>query len=448
MNCHTFRKYSLSLLDPPLDPSREAELRAHLGQCPACAREFEELQATLASLHPSCKVHASTQFKERVMSRISEMEMNANQSIRMGQSRWLRKFMMAGASLAACLMLLVGYNWFAARNGKMPTNGLAVLAQAAEVMRGLKTVHFQALVRTDRGGITGIKLDAGFMPLDIWVRYKNPYQWRIETKDTKIIMDGKAYYQIPARSGSVAIKTNNVVHGFGFFGPVFDDGSILFLEHNLAQQNKSDLKLTYQTQADGAQMVVLTIEAKAEGDFSKSDYLRNNSIIESDHIRVYSFDAWSHRLLRMQVFVKTAKGKVQVLETTRIEYDAPLDPSLFTVTEPQDTRWENSSDERAVIVDTASISPKRAAQIFFQALADENWDVVRQFCGVFADTPNFRKHLGGLKIIRIGEAFRSGQYYGWFIPYEIRFKNGGIKKFNLAMRNDNPKKQWEWDGGL
>jgi len=33
-------------------------------------------------------------------------------------------------------------------------------------------------------------------------------------------------------------------------------------------------------------------------------------------------------------------------------------------------------------------------------------------------------------------------------PYEIKFKSGKSKKFNLAVRNDNPAKRWMVDGGF
>jgi len=56
--------------------------------------------------------------------------------------------------------------------------------------------------------------------------------------------------------------------------------------------------------------------------------------------------------------------------------------------------------------------------------------------------------FGGLEIISIGEPFKSGKYPGWFVPYEIEFKSGGVKKFNLAVRNDNAAKRWQVDGGF
>ncbi len=59
-----------------------------------------------------------------------------------------------------------------------------------------------------------------------------------------------------------------------------------------------------------------------------------------------------------------------------------------------------------------------------------------------------KNYLGGIEIISIGEPFKSGNYGGWFIPYEIKLKSGYIKKHNLAIRNDNRAKRWQVDGGI
>jgi len=37
---------------------------------------------------------------------------------------------------------------------------------------------------------------------------------------------------------------------------------------------------------------------------------------------------------------------------------------------------------------------------------------------------------------------------GVFVPYEIRLKDGTVKKWNLAIRCDNPEHRWYYDGGM
>ena len=62
-----------------------------------------------------------------------------------------------------------------------------------------------------------------------------------------------------------------------------------------------------------------------------------------------------------------------------------------------------------------------------------------------------RSYLGGLQIVSLGTPFQSKGYAGgngWFIPYEIKLKDGTVKKYNLAVRNDNPAKRYVVNGGL
>ena len=53
-----------------------------------------------------------------------------------------------------------------------------------------------------------------------------------------------------------------------------------------------------------------------------------------------------------------------------------------------------------------------------------------------------------MEIIRIGEPFQSKASPHWFIPYEIKFGDGVVRKHNLAMRKDNPANRYVCDGGL
>jgi hypothetical protein len=85
-------------------------------------------------------------------------------------------------------------------------------------------------------------------------------------------------------------------------------------------------------------------------------------------------------------------------------------------------------------------------------LANNDWKLVEETCGFFKNPSKKVKEekdfFGGLTVINIGEPFKSGLYPGEFVPYEIKFKNGEVKKMNLAVRNDNPNKVWIVDGGF
>ena len=91
------------------------------------------------------------------------------------------------------------------------------------------------------------------------------------------------------------------------------------------------------------------------------------------------------------------------------------------------------------------MTPKEVAEALFTACAEENWDEFQKY---WPDSDQMKDYLGGLEIISIGEPFQKDAYPGWFVPYEIKLKNGYVKKYNLALRNDNAAKRYMFDGGI
>jgi hypothetical protein len=93
--------------------------------------------------------------------------------------------------------------------------------------------------------------------------------------------------------------------------------------------------------------------------------------------------------------------------------------------------------------------PKEAAQYFFDALAREDMNAVRD---VYPANPFImelvKKQFGGLSVLSIGEPFQSGLYPGYYVPYQVHLRDGSEKSYNLAVRNDNPQKRWTVDGGI
>jgi hypothetical protein len=56
--------------------------------------------------------------------------------------------------------------------------------------------------------------------------------------------------------------------------------------------------------------------------------------------------------------------------------------------------------------------------------------------------------IGGVEILSIGEPFQSETYPGWFVPYEIKQRDGHIRKLNLALKRDKKTNRWIVDGGI
>jgi RNA polymerase sigma factor (sigma-70 family) len=100
-----------------------------------------------------------------------------------------------------------------------------------------------------------------------------------------------------------------------------------------------------------------------------------------------------------------------------------------------------------------SAQAKETANDFFQAIGKGDWKGIAKFCPsgfALGDMLNDEQKsaLAGVEVVSLGEPFKKGPYPGVFVPYEIRFKSGETKKYQLAVRQDNPQHQWYFDGGF
>jgi len=334
-------------------------------------------------------------------------------------------------------------------NTSMPTvSAQEVLALASEALSNLRSVYIKAQIRTiAHDNFELIGLDYDFVPNEMWKEFDGTPQgkWRIEKPGRVVVMDGESSLLLirPNHAAAGGINTGFV----GWLKPLLDVDKILDSEIKLAQEQGSELLLTHAEGLDGKDKLLVSVEAFAQGDFT-NDWLKNKSIDDSDNLRIYTFDAETNLLETLKVYVHTDREDVMVLQITDIEYNLEIDPTLFAIELPEDVIWYGQPKELADNEIYEQLGPKETAQAFFEACADENWDEFLKFWSASAVDQRIKGYLGGVEIISIGEPFKSGRYAGWFVPYEIKFKNGSIKKMNLAVRNDNPAKRYVVDGGI
>jgi len=323
-----------------------------------------------------------------------------------------------------------------------------VLAQATKAVSNLRSVYIKAQIRTiAHDNFELIGLDYDFVPNEMWKEFDGTPQgkWRIEKPGRVVVMDGE--------SSLLLIRSKHAAKGginTGFVGwlkPLLDVDKVLDSEIKLAQEQGSELLLTHQKGLDGKDKLLFSVEALAQGDFT-NDWLKNSSIDASDNLRIYTFDAETNLLETLEVYVHTDGEDVMVLQITDIEYNLEIDPTLFALELPEDVIWYERPKELPDNEKYKQMGPREMAQAFFQACADEDWDEILKLRPTSAVPQWLKDTYGGLEIVNIGEPFKSGLYPGWFVPYEVRLKSGGIRKFNLAVRNDNPAKRYVQDGGL
>ncbi len=334
-------------------------------------------------------------------------------------------------------------------NKSMPTvSAQEVLAQATKAVSNLRSVYIKAQIRTiGHDNFELIGLDYDFVPNEMWKEFDGSPQgkWRIEKPGRVVVMDGESSLLLirPNHAAAGGINTGFV----GWLKPLLDVDKVLDSEIKLAQEQGSELLLTHQKGLDGKDKLLVSVEALAQGNFT-NDWLKNKSIDASDNLRIYTFDAESKLLETLEVYVHTDEEDVLVFQITGIEYNLEIDPTLFALELPEDVIWYGQPKELADNEKYEQMGPKETAQAFFEACADENWEEVLKFRTTSAVDQRIKDYLGGVEIISIGEPFKSGRYPGWFVPYQIKFKNGSIKKMNLAVRNDNPAKRYVVDGGI
>jgi tetratricopeptide (TPR) repeat protein len=97
---------------------------------------------------------------------------------------------------------------------------------------------------------------------------------------------------------------------------------------------------------------------------------------------------------------------------------------------------------------------KHKARDFFQALINKDFGKASEIAAPAYRDVKWEKYYGDVvEIISIGEPFhKKGLWYlqgkRAFVPYEIKFGSGRVKKWQIAMRCDNPEGKWVFDGGL
>ncbi len=121
-----------------------------------------------------------------------------------------------------------------------------------------------------------------------------------------------------------------------------------------------------------------------------------------------------------------------------------------------------SGEEEQSYTKLTGMTPEQMARQFIEACGRDDWETAARFMppALLKQDPNFLPRFtngyGGMQIISLGKPFKgmvtvSGMrvpYPGIWVPYEIRLRDGQIKKWNLAIRCDNPEHRWYWDGGL
>ena len=363
-----------------------------------------------------------------------------------GMSLWRTIMNSRITKLAAAAVIIVSVVFFATIWNKTVSTASAaavqMLTEASKAIQDVQSIHIKAQMRTLPGDNFGnIGLDLDFAPIEMWKKIDdaNVLRWRIEKPQRVIVTDGNSTIMLMRPNYAVKSEKPYPIGCFDtWFGPLMNVEDLLDSAMREAK-NRSDTELHLrQTVSSSGPESVLEIDSNAAGDLT-NDYLKNKFIFESDHKEVYYFDAQTKLLKGFEVFVHTDKGDVLIFEVNEIEYNPQIDDGLFKLELPQDVIW---SQQPQVLPDNekyVNMTPKQAAEAFFKACADANWDEYLKFQVTSRVDERLKEIYGGLEIVSIGEPFKSGLYGGWFVPYEIKLRP---QEINVRLSNANSAKRF------
>jgi hypothetical protein len=445
MTCSECRDLLVADLEGVLDEATSAAVAGHVRSCAGCADEAKQTAALQARLNADGRrAAAEPALAPAVMERIFRSTVH-----QLRRRAMLQRIIRIGAGLGvAAAVAVVAFLLFVPPTGPTPVSAAEILADGARAAANLKSVHITARMRSLPGeDIEFIGPDYDFIPVDLWKQWEPIAKWKIEKPGRTILMDGKQFvtYVEPTHAG---FRHGPISNSRAFWlAQLLDVDHVLDMERQRAKAEGAKFTSGEERPADGKRQILVTIEAKAQGDFSQSDWLKNRTISMSDNRRVYRFDAETKRLQGLDVYIHVKENDVLIFQIMGIDYDPALDEAkVFALKLPDDVRWlgERKADPR----DTkyAKMTPKEVAAAFFDALGKEDWDEVNYLFGVKVD--DRLRFFGGAKVVSLGEPFKSGLFPGYFVPYEIQLKTGQTHKFNLSIRNDNAQHRWNVDGGL
>jgi len=332
----------------------------------------------------------------------------------------------------------------------IPSAAAQVLTEAAKAAANLRSVYIKAQIRTTIGhdNFELIGLDYDFVPNEMWKEFDGTPQgkWRIEKPGRVVVMDGEGSLLLirPNQVAKDGIRTGFVQ----WLQNLLDVDKIIDSQLESARKYGWELELRHEEGEEGREKLVVIVEAKAQGDFT-NDWLKNQSVSESDNRRVYWFDAETKLLEGLEVYVHAEDEDVLILEITDIEYNLDIDPALFTLELPEDVIWFEQPRELADNEKYEQMGPEETARAFFQACADENWDEFVKFFLLSEVDERLRNIMGGLELISIGKPFKSGLWPGWFVPCEIKRRHEEeSSRHNLAVRYDKKAKRYIVTGGF
>jgi hypothetical protein len=444
MNCAECRENLVACVEGLLDREELLQCQTHLETCAACRAEHAAITRLQRQLVARGQAAAEVSIVEPVMRRVHQAQTKPERNTLMNlllKNRW--GFGLGAATTAAAAILIIILT-----SNKAQATAAEVMAKGAQAVAKLASIHLRGQVRTaPQDNFSAIMPDQDFVAIELWKQFAPQLKWRVEKPGRVAVMDGQStvLYIKPANMGMKVPQAS----------PSAFDTQWLHEVANLSETLESELRgikahgwpvtLAQEQGADGRAKSVITVEAKSG--LPDSDYLKNKFFMTADTRRVYVFDNQTELLESVKIYLHASSGDKLIFELDQIDCNQPIDPGVFQLQLPADVSWYQEPQKLPDNAKYAAMTAEQAARAFFEACRRGDWTEVAKFSPMpFSE--QIREYLGGLEIVNLGESFTSQGYPGRFVPYEIKFKNGELKKFNLALKKDPQTGRWFVDGGF
>jgi len=450
MNCTECIEKLAELLESLLSESQRQIVQEHLKDCRQCQAEWQKLKELSERLTSDSQTWQQTNLEDAVFNRIIvKQNEKLKQADRVNRHfRIWRRIMNSRVTkyAAAAVIIIAVLLSVSIFHQSVPTVSAAqqVLQDAIEAVSDVWSVHMKARMRTrPSDNFSNIGLNYDFVEIEMWKRTdeNGVVQWRVEKPGRVLVMDGQNTTMLIRPNHGVLMEKPLPLGCFdSWSGRLLNVHDLLDNELKNAKNNPDRELFLRHENINGQDKIILEVDVAAN--VPEGDYLRNSFITNSDHLKVYQFDANTKLLEGLQVYVHTEDKDILIFEITDIEYNSEIENGIFALDLPENMNWYGQPQKLSDNEKYEKMTPKEAATAFFQACAEENWEEVLKFKTSSQIDERTKAYLGGLEIISIGEPFQSEGYarngLGWFVPYEIRLRpverNAQLSKANSADR--------------
>jgi len=433
MNCAECRDNLIASIEGLLGHEESLQCQAHLETCAACRAECAAILRLQHQLVARGQAAADVSIVEPVMRRVLQEQTKPERNTIMSlllKHRW--GFGLGTAAGAAAVMLIV-----LLASPKTQATAAEVMTKGAQAVAKLTSIHFRGQVRTaPQDNFSYINPDFDFVTVELWKQFGPDLKWRVEKPGLVAVMDGQSTVLYMKTANFVAKRPHPSPSAFDtdWLQRIANLSNAISNELNNAQAKGWKMGTTEETAANGRVKFIVTIHAKPG--IPENDYVKNAFFENADTRRVYRFDAQTELLEAVQVYLVRPSGEVLIFELTQIDYNPPIESSVWQIELPADVSWSQEPQKLPDNEKYASMTAEQAARAFLETCSREDWDEAGKFTSLINE--RVKQAYGGLEIVSLGESFTSKAYSGRFVPYEIKLRP---QEFNVRVSNANPAKR-------